>query len=558
MPTGLNRTTYNRLKTLPQGNGLWEGARLSLGKMVKDPNNQAMTEADCILWVDGNYGTVRAMTVVPTSAGMEAAVRTLLQAIEQPMDAGQTPTPIERPKKIVVSDRELQFFLRGVLQNLGITVEYHAELPVIDEISQSLLQWINPEGRQELFWGEFLDQKAQELWTIKPWSNLQDHEIVSIDIQAFEVETLYTSIMGNLGVEFGFLFYRSLDSLRQFRHAVVRQRSQRELEEAFMGQDCFFMNYVSANAQDGPEAELGERGWGDVTVEFGVIHPLEGMRAHLEPEEAIAVWLALEGMVRFFRKHKSLLTSDRFAALSSRFSVTLPESVQSPTANPPSANRFNSSPSASKYSIRVSSHPEIAEELIPEEAQNNKVGDLGVRLVDDTLVPEGTLLKISLMPWDAYNDLRTRRSVIWQLPPKAGSPESSHPSTPAEQGQGIPIILVQSSKLKIQKILEAIQAAKGVERIGFVQSFDLEQNLAIEISVVLLNNQEFQVLDYHELDDPNHVKRRDRWTETAQMLQGRCCLVLAKGATGKARLNPKPEDILAIFEADLLEQRRSE
>ncbi|WP_228015112.1 DUF6930 domain-containing protein [Synechocystis salina] len=85
---------------------------------------------ECILWVDGTEGLVRSMDVIPETSGMETVVRTLIRAMEMP----RSPAPPCRPKKIVVRNRELQFLLRGILQDLDINVEYQAQLPLIDEL----------------------------------------------------------------------------------------------------------------------------------------------------------------------------------------------------------------------------------------------------------------------------------------------------------------------------------------------------------------------------------------------------------------------------------------
>jgi hypothetical protein len=39
-----------------------------------------------------------------------------------------------RPQRIVVRDREIQFYLRGALQGLDIAIDYAPELPLIDRM----------------------------------------------------------------------------------------------------------------------------------------------------------------------------------------------------------------------------------------------------------------------------------------------------------------------------------------------------------------------------------------------------------------------------------------
>ncbi|MFN9359477.1 MAG: DUF6930 domain-containing protein, partial [Pseudanabaena sp.] len=138
--TTLNRSTLRRLKKLKQSSAVWEGDRRALPAKIRQPQDSSNiiplhghdeeSKPHCILWVDGSMGMVRSMDVVESAVGQEAFVRALLQAIEHP----QSPAQPSLPQKILVCDRELQFYLRGVLQDLGISVEYFERLPLIDEI----------------------------------------------------------------------------------------------------------------------------------------------------------------------------------------------------------------------------------------------------------------------------------------------------------------------------------------------------------------------------------------------------------------------------------------
>ena len=59
-----------------------------------------------------------------------------------------------------------------------------------------------------------------------------------------DVGTLYVSVLGMLGMEYGLLMYRSLDSLKTFRERVLAADSSPEvLERAFLEQDCLFVTF---------------------------------------------------------------------------------------------------------------------------------------------------------------------------------------------------------------------------------------------------------------------------------------------------------------------------
>jgi hypothetical protein len=124
----LPQTTKNRLQRLPQNSNIWEGDRMPLVEIIDHIDSEIAEESDCIIWLDSSEGEVRSMDIVRSIMGKEAMIRALLKAMENPQNSLQP----YRPQKIMVKDRELQFLLRGVLQDLNITVMYQTDLPFMD------------------------------------------------------------------------------------------------------------------------------------------------------------------------------------------------------------------------------------------------------------------------------------------------------------------------------------------------------------------------------------------------------------------------------------------
>ena len=156
--------------------------------------------------------------MVTADSGYEAVARSLLQAMEHP----QGPAEPSRPHRIVVNDRELQFFLRGVLQDLEIDVAYRAKLPWVDEIFEHLLSQVTVSSSSlPQVYQEQLCEKALSLWHQAPWYRLSEQELLAIELNHWDIDTLYVSILGMADVDYGLLFYRSLDSLLQFRERVL-------------------------------------------------------------------------------------------------------------------------------------------------------------------------------------------------------------------------------------------------------------------------------------------------------------------------------------------------
>lgn len=247
--TTFNRSTSRRLKKLNQIPSIWEGDRRPLSS---SPSTHYDSEAkgECILWVDGSQGIVRGMDVVSKDTGPEAIVRTLMKAMENP----HSPAKPARPQRIVVKDREIQFYLRGVLQDLNINIEYAPELPLIDQLFRGFTEVLDnqiPDLPPE--YAQTLREKAFAIWQAAPWEFLEEQQIISLEINKWDVGTLYVSIMGMLGMEYGILLYRSQESLKQFRTTVLRsEESQADLEEAFLKQDCLFLTFETI-AEDNQE-----------------------------------------------------------------------------------------------------------------------------------------------------------------------------------------------------------------------------------------------------------------------------------------------------------------
>lgn len=519
--TALSQSTLRRLQQLRQLPSVWEGDRRSLSpQMGIGSELDDKLPGECILWVDGTEGIVRAMDVVTPDVGQEAVVRALLRAMETPHSANPS-----RPQKIVVRQRELQFFLRGVLQDLGITVEYAPELPLINEIFQGLQSVANsrppqlPPGQEEA-----LLAAAQNIWEDAPWEVLDEEKIISIELNYNDVATLYVSILGMLGVEYGLLMYRSAESLKAFREQVLcAEEEPEQLEGAFLQQDCFFLTFDRPDDWD--EADLlvdGEFALPEMQPSFGNLHPLEGMRPILYEEEAIAVRVALEALHRFFNQHLKRFTDDTFPEISSRYRIPNPQEE------------------GSKVTVKVSTMPSFAQELfemtVPDEEQTLMELGLSSRLRDD------------LMPDDAYYSLG---AMSWEILSLLRNNVRHHQATDVEYpatGDGFPIILIQTSRPKALALIEGLQVAGGLESICFNPGEDPLAEERYDLGILQTRNGELHLFGEFVEDDPVHVQARKKWDQRCKKTKGHCGLVIAKGITGVSRGNPDVKDMVALYE----------
>ncbi|MBD2436353.1 DUF6930 domain-containing protein [Nostoc sp. FACHB-110] len=524
--TSFNRSTSRRLKKLSQIPSVWEGDRRPLASPIQHLDSSA--NGDCILWVDGSQGIVRGMDVVPPETGPEAIVRTLMRAMEHP----HSPAKPARPHKIIVRDREIQFYLRGVLQDLDIVIDYAPELPLIDELFRGFAEIIDNQSPDlPPQYAEALQEKAFALWQAAPWEFIEEQQILSIEINKWDVGTLYASVMGMLGMEYGILFYRSEDSLKRFRAAVLQDdESQGHLEEAFLKQDCLFLTFERPDAEDEDADNLADEVvFSEIEPTFGNIHPLEGLRSVLYEEEALVVYVALESLCRFIRDHRKQLQVPNFPELSHRYRISLPEADIA----------------TKSVSVTVASMPKLATELeemagLDEEESELDLANLqSFRSLRDDLIPEDSFLSLGVVSWEMLEFLR--KGVNY------------HPSGEIQQvGDGLPVILIQTSRPKAKVVIESIEEAGGLQAICFNPGADPFDGDRYDLGLLQTQNGELFLFGEFLDDDPIHVEARKKWNQRCKNTKGYCGLIIAKGLTGSARGNPQMRDMMALFEAQSL------
>ncbi|MBD2043170.1 DUF6930 domain-containing protein [Microcoleus sp. FACHB-672] len=530
--TALNHSTRRRLQNLPQIPSVWEGDRRPLSaedamsQEWADPISAPTGTSECILWVDGSQGFVRAMDMVTLDTGPEAIVRTLLRAMEHP----HSPAQPARPQKIVVNDRELKFYLRGVLQTLDITIEYVPELPLIDEIFRGFQDVVSTKPPHlPPQYAEVLTQKAYDIWRDAPWELLGDHQILSVELNQWDVETLYLCVLGMLGVDYGILLYRSIDSLKRFRQRVLANDSINQLEEAFLGQDCLFLSFESiGDVADEYEDDfdLADLPLSEIQPTFGNLHPLEGLRSFLYEEEALTAWVALEALHRFLRSSRQKLGGEGEALpkLNSRYRIPLPTVDD---AKP------------SIISVKVATQPELESELLEmanaADEEDDEEFDGGQPLLRDDLVPANSFLSLGVVPWETVEFLRTGVDCY-----------QSGPVTAA--GEGLPVVLIQTSRPKAKAMIQELQEAGGLKAICFNRGEDSFDEVVYDLGILQTDDGQLHLFGEFIEDDPVHVAARKKWDQRCKKTKGYCGLIIAQGLTGASRGNPKLKDMLALFE----------
>ncbi|WP_199248060.1 DUF6930 domain-containing protein [[Phormidium] sp. ETS-05] len=537
----LNRTTQHRLQKLPLIPSVWEGDRRPIEHTSPvEPSigdSSAKSPTHCIIWVDGSQGIIRAIESVDPSAGPHAIVRTLLRAMEAP----QSPAKPGRPQKIIVKDRELQFFLRGALQELDITIEYVKNLPLIDQIFQELQQATHnqpPHLPPQL--APALEKIAQQIWQDAPWDILQDHHVIAIHItpqNGEEPSSLYAVVMGKLGLDHGILLYRTLESIKQFRASVLENISPVEMEEAFLSQDCLFLTFAEETEEFAlsrlDRARLIPHKLGPAPAPtFGTLHPLEGLRGYLYEEEAINALVALEALHRFFTAHRRQIKQwaegyHVSSATTQAISATIPLEL------PPK------SPESKQFTAEVSTLPALAIELANMEIDLDEDDSSDPKALLDDLVPTNSFLSIGAIPWHTVELLRTVRP-------------NHQEANVTTAGDGLPIVIIQTTRPKAKAMIEQLQQAGGIKGICFNLGEDPLKGSEYDLGIIQTEDGNLHLFGEFSFRDPIHQAARLKWDERGRHTKGYCGLIIAMGLTGKSRGNPQIKDMLALFETRAL------
>ena len=514
----LPKTTKSRLKKIPQTSAVWEGDRRSLGSVASLIDSDLGTDGECIIWVDGSEGAVRAMEMVSGEMGPEAVVRTLLRAIESPHHPAQP----ARPQKIVIGDRQLQFFLRGALQDLDIAIEYAPNLPIIDELFRGFeAMGSNRPPSLPAKYDSLLEKTAEQIWQNAPWDVLADSDILTIEIQHCEVGTLYACVMGMMSAEYGILLYRSLESLKQFRLAALSEQSPDTLEQAFLAQDCWFLNYELSEDETGwQENEATE-----IIPLFGSLHPLEGMRGSLDEGEAKIVYLALEAILKFCSSHRQKLAQDVVEQISTNYRLSLPKT-------------FNISQT---FPVTVATSPELTIELLAMEdeielPELTDTQEFNIPIQED-LIPDGSLVTLGKISWNLVENLKLKRKTYYQS------------LNISPQGDGLPAILIQTSRPKAQTIINTIKQAGGLQAICFNPGSDPFTGDTYDLGMLQTGNSNLYLFAEYPHYSTQQKNALQQWHKSCEKTTGYCSLIITMGVTGANRGNPQPKDMLAVFEA---------
>jgi hypothetical protein len=514
--TAISLSTQRRLQQLPQIPSVWEGDRRQVDRLVEELELEDDEDRrELIVWVDGVEGVVRSMEVVNPTMGTEAIVRALIKAMEAP----QAPAQPARPQKIIVRDRQLQFYLRGVLQDLEIVVDYVPDLPIVDELFHRFAEMAGVRApKLQRKYVDLLRATAREIWDLAPWEILADYEAISIELNEWDIEKFYVSVMGMLGMEYGLLLYRSAESLQRFRAMALNEDGIQDMESAFLSQDCIFVTFDAITPD--PTGDLSSLPAIAIEPNFGNIHPMEGMRPFLYEGEAIATQISLLAFKGFIEAFKQQLQADDLPDLSQSICLTTPDT------------------NTIKH-VTVATLPKLSHELRQMHMAMEDEFDPQELPIREDLIPDQSFISLGMMPWDRVEKIRISANY--------------HQTSEVQPvGEGLPVILIQTTRPKAQEIVERIQQAGGLQGICFNAGEDPSNGDMLDLGILQLADGEMQLFGEFYHDSAVHIEARKKWNQRSKNTKGYCGLVIAQGVTGKARGNPGVRETIALLETKSL------
>ena len=298
-----------------------------------------------------------------------------------------------------------------------------------------------------------------------------------------------------------------------------------------MSQNCWFLNYEEEEEEDEEDWALDE--YIEVKPFFGSLHPFEGMRAFLDAEEAEIVYLALSALLKFCEQHSQKLCKDTIPKISKTYNI-------------PVSQKTNQKKNTK---VSVSSLPELTSELLGMEQENDvfpNIKEIEVPIQDD-FVPEGSLVTMGKIPWDLLGFITVQKKTYYQALAQESKGEVLH-----RKGEGLPSIIIQTSRPKAKTLIETIKEAGGLKAICFNPGNDPFSGENYDLGMLQTKNGNLYIFSEYSHDSPPHAKALQSWNQSCAETKGYCSLIISMGVTGASRGNPQPKDMLAVFEAQAI------
>ncbi|BAC08201.1 DUF6930 domain-containing protein [Thermosynechococcus vestitus] len=509
----LPTATIRRLLNLPQVADIWVGGGRSL--------NSDNDEVFCAAWLDPKEQLVRTMEIRQFPPTPEQLMRLLVQAIESPHHPQAQPC---RPHAIIVDDRELQFFLRGVVAPLDIQVEYQARVPLLDDFFELMAAEVTSDDPDlEGLPREYVPlykRKIRELAQLDIWRRLNHVTPFKLHCSSWDCPTLFAVLVNPQGAsrDFGLMLHRGEEALRNFWQQIdqedpyLDEEDDDRLEETVLRNDCLFLNVSEVDEADlDNDLSFVLRGHA-YTIEVGVVHPLEGIRHFYAPEEAEMVYVAIASLIKFWKKTKKQFEQEAYPELNLRFQIPSPCHC------------------ALSYQVQVATAPEMMPGIDEDTEESQSLCQIPI---DTEAIPEEAYILFKRFPPKELGELQA--AVAYHQ--RGEIPE---------EFKGYPVLTIQTKKSAAAAIAAKIAEEGGIHHLTV---FPLSGPEQIVMLLAQTNANHLWLLDTFDAESGSLLLD---WIKEVNDLDGACGLAVAYGVTGKTRRQPTLKQIVGLFETSLV------
>lgn len=513
----LPAATSRRLLNLPQAPTIWVGG--SCAFFTDD------AEAYCGAWLDADNHTIRNMEVSEQPFSKQQLTRLLVQAMEHPQ-AKHAPC---RPQAIVVDDLELQFFLRGILLPLEIEVRYSKEIPLLEEffafMESELLDEEEEEDSLPPEYAPLFLPKVKALAQLDLWRYLCNMQPLKLHCESWECPTLIALFLNHQDEDqdLGVMLYRGEEAFWQFWQQAMTEPDIDEdtvddetyEDPNLLDQDCLLLNIEVADPFEDVKDVLFEMKGQSYTFNVGVVHPLEGIRHFVAPEEAEMLYVVIDALIRFWRRHGKKFRQNTYPDV--QLSVTIPSPLHS----------------ALSYEVQVSTVPEMLSQMHSDMAAKEQA-EHSLNTTPIHITPIGVELDTSFL-------LETQ-PFLGQLRQAVRDYQAGEVPAGVEH---YPLVILQA------KASDARALAANVANEGGVHHLTLVSDPKGVLGALLVLQTNANHLWLCEMLDLDAMEELEEWFKAVAAAEGACGLVIASSRSGKSRRKPRLNQMIGLYEVFL-------
>lgn len=302
----LNENELRKLKRVPQESNTWEALKVPARRIMQNPPRE-LADSDVVIWGDLSGESIRNMQFISSEDGGDLA-----QSLATAIMGVNRSIPPSRPTKIIIRDRRLMLFCRGMLRNLSIDCEFSNGASVFDQVIRELgseLAKFEPLSDEDFL---PVEEQAAKLWDLAPWSFLKETEVIRLQfVDRTEAKELFAvTVGGGIGVHLGVLFFRD----RQKIDRLFQSGSKMTVEEqAANFENCYSVTFDLDEPNDKIQGATGkDTPPKSPRLSIAVVDCEVDLRPLKDKFEIHTVQAAVTAYLQFVQTHRVALETGRY------------------------------------------------------------------------------------------------------------------------------------------------------------------------------------------------------------------------------------------------------